>query len=481
MKIGRNAPCPCGSGKKYKHCCLIASAEAATSEGLLLWRRVRRALDDFPPRLLRFASEVYGDTALAEAWEKFHLWTDEDDELPELDPSSPMLPLFLSWFLHHWAPDIDTLVEDSSLQGRSPTETFLERRGRRLEPLLVRYLEGCLATPFSFHEILDVEPGRGFTARDVLTGEVRQVIEKSASERTERGDILFAQLVEVDGIVMVEAASPFLLPPSYKIEIMDLRRMVAEQTHLATPRERLLELDYEIRDLYLTLVDRFFQLPELRNTDGDPIELQRVVFDIESADAAFHALKHLCTTQSEDEMLASAERDANGKITRVEIDWTMPGNALHKHWTNTSLGRIEISGKQLIAEVNSSNRADTFRRTVEEALGEQARYRMTEIVNTQAGSDDDGHYAAEEELSPADLAESAEVKALIERQMTAHYEAWVDTELPALAGQTPRQAVADPEGREKVEALLCEFERSVRRMNLDLSLLQRTRQQLGLE
>ncbi len=22
MKVGRNAPCPCGSGKKYKHCCL---------------------------------------------------------------------------------------------------------------------------------------------------------------------------------------------------------------------------------------------------------------------------------------------------------------------------------------------------------------------------------------------------------------------------------------------------------------------------
>ncbi|MDY6862516.1 MAG: SEC-C metal-binding domain-containing protein, partial [Thermodesulfobacteriota bacterium] len=21
MKIGRNAPCPCGSGKKYKNCC----------------------------------------------------------------------------------------------------------------------------------------------------------------------------------------------------------------------------------------------------------------------------------------------------------------------------------------------------------------------------------------------------------------------------------------------------------------------------
>lgn len=26
-KIGRNDPCPCGSGKKYKQCCLIKSQE----------------------------------------------------------------------------------------------------------------------------------------------------------------------------------------------------------------------------------------------------------------------------------------------------------------------------------------------------------------------------------------------------------------------------------------------------------------------
>jgi SEC-C motif-containing protein len=28
-KIGRNDPCPCGSGKKYKHCCLGKSSAAA--------------------------------------------------------------------------------------------------------------------------------------------------------------------------------------------------------------------------------------------------------------------------------------------------------------------------------------------------------------------------------------------------------------------------------------------------------------------
>ncbi len=31
QRYGRNAPCPCGSGKKYKHCCLVKAAEAKAS------------------------------------------------------------------------------------------------------------------------------------------------------------------------------------------------------------------------------------------------------------------------------------------------------------------------------------------------------------------------------------------------------------------------------------------------------------------
>lgn len=30
MNIGRNDPCPCGSGKKYKNCCLGATAEGSS-------------------------------------------------------------------------------------------------------------------------------------------------------------------------------------------------------------------------------------------------------------------------------------------------------------------------------------------------------------------------------------------------------------------------------------------------------------------
>lgn len=35
MKIGRNEPCPCGSGKKYKKCCLTKSDEQRLAEAVL--------------------------------------------------------------------------------------------------------------------------------------------------------------------------------------------------------------------------------------------------------------------------------------------------------------------------------------------------------------------------------------------------------------------------------------------------------------
>jgi hypothetical protein len=35
MKIGRNDPCPCGSGKKYKNCCLTKKSATPLSQVLL--------------------------------------------------------------------------------------------------------------------------------------------------------------------------------------------------------------------------------------------------------------------------------------------------------------------------------------------------------------------------------------------------------------------------------------------------------------
>ena len=34
MSAGRNTPCPCGSGKKYKHCCALKDSRARAQRSL---------------------------------------------------------------------------------------------------------------------------------------------------------------------------------------------------------------------------------------------------------------------------------------------------------------------------------------------------------------------------------------------------------------------------------------------------------------
>ena len=58
-KVGRNDPCPCGSGKKYKKCCLRAEAAAVETPEELLRRRIRAVIGDLAERLLRFTQSQF--------------------------------------------------------------------------------------------------------------------------------------------------------------------------------------------------------------------------------------------------------------------------------------------------------------------------------------------------------------------------------------------------------------------------------------
>jgi hypothetical protein len=61
---------------------------------------------------------------------------------------------------------------------------------------------------------------------------------------------------------------------------------------------------------------------------------------------------------------------------------------------------------------------------------------------------------AEEEIDQDDLMRDPEIRRQIEAEMQKQFEGWVSTKVPFLGGRTPLQAVADPDGRGMVEALL---------------------------
>lgn len=480
MEAGRNDPCPCGSGKKFKSCHGRPNRAQDSAEEAA-WHKLRRVLDGYPAMMLRFVSQVYGRDAINEAWDEFTLWESDD---PHFDPDTPHLEVFLPWLYHQWAPDpANTSIADASLHGRSPTSVLLERRGRRLDPTLRRYLEGCLDAPFSFHEVLLCDPGRALRTRDLLTGVEHDVFERSASRTLQAGDTFFGQLVSSEGITLLEGCGPHAIPPREKLGLIDFRERVTSGRPLST--EALKDWDIEVREEYLTFADHLMNppAPRLQNTDGEEIVFHRLFFEIDSPRRALDTLKHLALDETEDDLLEEAELDSDGEVQRLAFAWKVGGNAMHRSWENTVHGNIEIDGRELRADVNSAERAARLRGILEERLREGIRHTRTEIESvgvamsrSQASS---GAGGTPERSSWAD---KPEVLDRIREMTAAHYESWVSEEIPALGGLTPLEAIRDRVGREKVEALITSMERSGSQVDppVDEGVFARIRERLGL-
>ena len=459
MKPGRNDSCPCGSGKKYKQCCL--KTEQAQPEDEFLWRRIRRAIEGSPMQMLEFSTSHYGREALLEAWDNFMPWKDKAFAI-----DTPHMPIFMPWFFYEWQPDPgNTSVRREALDGRTLGQAYLDKKGRQLDPLHARYIEQCCANPFSFYDVLSVRPGDGFTLRDIFTGEEIDVTEHAGSRQSQTGDILFGKVVNIDGVAMLEACAPAMFPPMEKSAVLKLRKKL-ERSKSPITAQLLREHTYDMLDIYHDIVDRLLNppMPQLQNTDGDTLLPHRLVYEIESPRAAFDALRPLCLTNLAEDLLAAAEFDATGELRNVEFSWQKRGNDKNKTWDNTILGHIKIDGRGMNIEVNSENRAQKIRALVAEMLP-GARYKTTVIESLQAmlaRAEEEGETAAsrQRQQEQDELNSRPEVQAKIAEYMRQHYSTWPETKLPALNGKTPLQAVKTRDGREMVEALLLEFERS---------------------
>ncbi|MFQ5799454.1 MAG: YecA family protein [Bacteroidota bacterium] len=450
MTTGRNDPCPCGSGKKYKKCC--GAKVLRTSD--FGYDRIRRLDAESGNLLMRFAKQHYGDDALENAWEEFRF----SDGTP-FDMSSPEADFFLRWFTFNWRPR----------EAKTLAELFLSEKGSKLDSNLRRFIEATLHAPYSFFQTLEVDPGAGLTLRDVLRKCKVQVKERSASTILQRGQIVFARVVEMDDIYFMMGNGSHVIPPTFLDRLLDLRTRLEREGPLidgSVSTETLLDLEDELRDAYFEIEDNLKnQRIEVRNTDGDPLALYTLTYAIPSLDEAFHALKDLeqeATGCTDEELLAEAERNEAGQPTRVHIHWLRTPKKRGEEGI-TSLATLTISASTLVAEVNSEKRSSRIQKEIKKRLGMDAVLLRTEITSHEgvmkeaAETEKDAQSHKENEHDRL-MRDSPEARALVKRMMESHWATWPDTPLPALRGMTPRRAAKDPQGRELLESLLMDFE-----------------------
>ena len=297
----------------------------------------------------------------------------------------------------------------------------------------------------------------------MLRGGAVDVIEKMGSQNAKVGNMLFARVIQIDSVAMLIGCGSILIPPRLKPEMIRFRNWLLEvEDPIST--ETLQAYDFEIREFYFALYDGLTQPPELQNTDGEPFIFHTLYYEIDSPDQAFESLTPLSVVQSKKELRSEAELDEAGRIMRVTIPWSRKGHKKNDAFNSTILGRLEIDKRRLKVDVNSARRAELIRQEIETRLGNHARYQTMKIQSPEAMLDAETDQKGEGIALGSEhdeLMQIPEVREQMQQMLAAHWKGWVDEEIPALGGKTPRQAVKTSDGRESVEALLLDAERQM--------------------
>ena len=450
---GRNDPCPCGSGRKFKQCCLVRQdADDAARV------RVRAAEGRVVDAAMAFATDDWGELLLDLAWEQFWNHADVPDDLattPEFDQ------MFIPWFVFGFVlePDPDEDDDDLGDVPRRPIALeWLDATDAVVPDLNRTYAETACRSPLSVFVVEQVTEGRSLDLKDVLTGARFHVIEQGASRTLREADLVFTRVVTVDGISLLLGASPYVIPPRWHTRIIDWRTKVCRKRALT--RRELEGFDVAIRDLYFFITDELLNPPppDLRNTDGDPIELTTLTFEVTiPVDEAFAKLRPLAIIGDE-EHSGDVVRDASGAVTSAVLSWVKRGNRKHKSWDNTVLGTLRLEAGRLVAEVNSARRVARVTREIAKRLRGAAVLVDTQVVDLHEALERRAEHPDEGE-APDEIDTPPELQAISDEATRRHWREWVDVRVPVLGHKTPRQAAKSVAGRERLEALLGEFER----------------------
>lgn len=487
MKVGRNDPCPCGSGKKYKACCLAKQETVQTAD--YMWQKMRMTEGELIERLLDYAGESYGADVLFEAWNDFTCWTDDEIDESELERDPDFGSIFVPWFLFNWIPDNTDLAPDDDFLPEEPIAiTYLKEHPQRLDAFQKQFIEAACSRPYSFFVITDVVPGQSLTLKDIFLSQEYLVKERTASEAKNKGGVLFTRVLSMDGTSIMLGCASVIMPPAYHSRFIEMRENCKKEFPQITP-DTLHSIAVDLRLIYLDLKDskNEQQMPRLHNTDGELFVLMKLYYDLRCTPLeAFNKLKKLSLFRNEEELLADADYTKEGALKRVTIDWMKKGNKINKAWDNTILGNITIDGNCMTIEVNSENRAQKIRQQIETLLKEKAVYKTSVLQSVEQAAEEieerkDTPEALFKRQEQEKFSQLPEVQAALRNTMEKHWESWFDQKIPALGNKTPRQAAKTELGREQLEALFLLYESYAGRESDALQPdIQRLRATLGL-
>lgn len=206
-RVGRNEPCWCGSGRKFKHCHQNATDLPPLPDRVgWLCRKASVWLEHTTSDVRRTVVELA--TARATGDPDIEPW-----DLGPLDDDE-MIDMFDAAFA-------DPIVFDAALHEGGLFGLFLHERGPLLPDDEQLLAASWRTVDRSVHEVVAVDPGVGMTLRNLSTGDVIDVRERTASTQATVGERYCARVVP-DGASNQIIGGTFPVRTGQEATVLDL-------------------------------------------------------------------------------------------------------------------------------------------------------------------------------------------------------------------------------------------------------------------
>lgn len=429
---GRNDPCSCGSGRKYKHCCL-SRTQIAT--GITPQDRTEALT-----ALLRYSrrDEFAGAVAMGTL-----RWADQpDDDVQDAMASilehETSTQAFFEWLT------LDLELE----QGGTMASRFIDTRHWSVSARAADHIRLMLDTRLGIYQVRDVRLDSGLVVRDLWTNEEFFVTERRGSSQLVKWDLVVARVkAHADGSQQFEGTIMALPPSAAKPLLKDLK---AEHKWFIK-RWPDANLEAFFKHAGPVFHDHWYDYatqppPVVRTAEGDDVTICELVFAVPKAGDALARL-----------------------LAQPDFEPGEPGSAAWLEDGATPrriLAEVTCTKGTLTVTAFSRNRAHRARARLERELGalvlrrEEYRTPGTDLAALPAPT-----AGLEGAIALDQVPELAGWLAERDRE-------WLDLEIPALDGSTPREAAKSPRLRQRLRDLLIEMENIEARMgggNRDLT------------
>lgn len=175
--VGRNQPCPCGSGKKYKHCCAPKERAKQVREVTrhradeLLWARLVTYVEQ--PALLMDSRSAFS-----------RFWNSDLDLRVARALDRQAMEAFLEWYIYDYP---------SSKDRQRIVERFAAEEGPRLTPEERELLAEHTASYLSLYGIEAATPDGQLQMGDLLVGGLSRAEDPGLARLAKPGDLLLGR------------------------------------------------------------------------------------------------------------------------------------------------------------------------------------------------------------------------------------------------------------------------------------------------